>query len=79
MAFTGTHVYIAHHVILLQLNHFDLIVDREGWWFEHSAIVAGLIINRGCKNICRPWLSPFRGWGSLTMVFTAKFVFISAS
>ena len=27
--------YMAHHFILLQLNPFDLRVDREGWWFEH--------------------------------------------
>ena len=30
-------IYIlAHHFILLRLNPFDLRVDREGWWFEHS-------------------------------------------
>ena len=34
--FTGKSVYIAHRFILLWLNPFDLIVDREGWWFEHS-------------------------------------------
>ena len=28
--------YIAHHLILLQLYHFDLRVDREGWWFDYS-------------------------------------------
>ena len=27
---------MAHHLILLRLNPFDLSVDREGWWFEHS-------------------------------------------
>ena len=36
MAFTGKFVYMAHHFILLQLNPFDLTVDREGWWFEYS-------------------------------------------
>ena len=25
-----------HHFILLRLNPFDLRVDKEGWWFEHS-------------------------------------------
>ena len=29
-------VYMAHHFILLRLNPFDLRVDWEGWWFEHS-------------------------------------------
>ena len=29
-------MYIVHHFILLRLNPFDLSVDREGWWFEHS-------------------------------------------
>ena len=36
MALTGIFVYIAHHFILLQLNPFDLRIDWEGWWFEHS-------------------------------------------
>ena len=30
----------------------------------------------GAKNVSLPWLSPFRGWGSLTMAFTGKFVYI---
>ena len=33
---TGNFVDMAHHFILLPLNPFDLRVDREGWWFEHS-------------------------------------------
>ena len=36
MTFTGKHVDMAYHFILLQLNPFGLTVDREGWWFEHS-------------------------------------------
>ena len=36
MAFTGKFVYIAHIFVLLRLNLFNLSVDREGWWFEHS-------------------------------------------
>ena len=28
----------------------------------------------GAKNVSWPWLSRFRGWGSLTMAFTGKFV-----
>ena len=47
MAFTRK--FVAPHFILIRLNPFDLRVDREGWWFEHScAIVAGLIVTRGC-------------------------------
>ena len=30
----------------------------------------------GAKNVSWPWLSPLRGWGSLTMAFTGKFVYI---
>ena len=30
----------------------------------------------GAKNVSWPWLSPLRGWGGLTMVFTGKFVYI---
>ena len=32
----GKLVYMAHRFILLWFNPFDLRVDREGWWFEHS-------------------------------------------
>ena len=35
--FTRKFVYTTHDFILLGLNPFDLSVDREGWWFEHSA------------------------------------------
>ena len=28
------------------------------------------------KNVSWPWLSPLRGWGSLTMTSTCKFVYI---
>ena len=41
------------------------------------AITAGLLVSRGCKNVSWPWLSPLRGWGSLTMAFTGKFVYIT--
>ena len=30
----------------------------------------------GAKNVSWLWLSPLRGWGSLTMTFTGKFVYI---
>ena len=30
----------------------------------------------GAKNVFWPWLSPLRGWGSLTMALTGKFVCI---
>ena len=36
MACTGQFLYVAHHFILLRLNPFDLRVDREGQWIEHS-------------------------------------------
>ena len=49
MGLTGKFLYMANHFILLWLNHFDLGVDSNGWWFEHSfVIVAGLFVSRGC-------------------------------
>ena len=30
----------------------------------------------GAKNVSWPWLSPLRGWGSLTMSLTGKFVYL---
>ena len=29
------------------------------------------------KNVFWSWLSPLRGWGSLTMTFTGKFVYMA--
>ena len=47
--FTGKFVYMAHHFMFLRHNPFDLRVDRDGWWFEHSCvIVAGLVVSRVC-------------------------------
>ena len=31
------------------------------------------------KNVSWPWLSPLRGWGSLTVAFTGKFEYILAT
>ena len=51
MAFTAKFVYMAHHFILEWLNPFDLKVDGEGWWFEHSCvIVVGVLVRRGCEK-----------------------------
>ena len=35
-----------------------------------------IYIAEGAKNVSWPWLSPLRGWGSLTMTSTGKFVYI---
>ena len=31
---------------------------------------------KGANSISWPWLSPPPGWGSLTMAFTGKFMYI---
>ena len=36
MALNGKLVYMAYHFILLRLNLFELLVDRDGWEFEKS-------------------------------------------
>ena len=66
-----------HRYILLRLNPFGLSVDREGWWFEHSMSQLRVCLSaEGAKNVSQPWLSPLRGWGSLNMTSTGKFVYI---
>ena len=35
-ALTAKFVYIAHHFILVRINHFRVRLDRMGWWFGHS-------------------------------------------
>ena len=77
MLLTGKVVYMAHHFILLSLNLFELGVDREGWWFEHSCVIAmGFFSAEGAKNLPGPWLSLFQRWGSQTMPLRAKFIYI---
>ena len=74
MRSTGKFVYMAHHFILLRINPFGLRVDR---WFEHSMSQLQVCLSaEGAKNVSRPWLSPLRGWGSLTITSTGKFVYI---
>ena len=78
MTFTGKFVYIAHHFILLRLNLFYLTVDRERWWFEHSLPQLLVCFSaEGAKNVSWFWLSPLGGWGSPTMKFTGKFVYMA--
>ena len=69
--------YMAHHFIMLWLNPLGLWVDREEWWFNHSVSQLRVCLSaENVKNISWPWLSPLRGWGSLTLAFTGKFVYI---
>ena len=58
---------MARHFILLRLNLFG--VDMEGLRVCLSA--------EGTKNVSWPWLSSHRGWGSLTLAFTGKFVYMA--
>ena len=68
---------MAHHFVLLWLNSFGLRVAGEGWWFEHSMSWLQVCLSaEGAKNVSWPWLSLLRGWGSLTMTSTGKFVYI---
>ena len=54
---------------------FFLKFDKDGWWFEHFVSQLRVCLSaEGAKNVSWPWLSPLQGWGSLTMVFTGKFV-----
>ena len=66
---------MAHQFILLLLIPFALRVDSGGWWFEHSMSKLRISLSAdGAKNDSWSWLSPLRGWGSVTMNSTGKFV-----
>ena len=78
MTSTCKFVSMAHRFILLWLNAFSLGVDREGWWFERSVSQLRLCLSReGARNVSWAWLSRLRGWGSLTMTSTGKFVYMA--
>ena len=69
-------LYMANHFNLLRLNPFRLRIDSEGWWFERSLSYLRVCLSaEDAKNVSWPWLSPIRGWGSLTMTSIAKFVY----
>ena len=78
MAFTDKFVYMVHHFILLQLNPFNLGIDRQEWWFENSVsqLRVGLSAE-SAKDVSWPWLSPLKRWVNLTMAFTGKFVYMA--
>ena len=62
-AYIYIYIYImAHHFILLRLNPFDLRVDTEGWWFEHSVSWLPVCLPaEGAKIVSWPCLSSLRG------------------
>ena len=66
---------MVHHFILLQLNPFDLRADKEELCLEQSVSSLQVCLSaEGTKTVSWPKLSPLRGWGSLTILFDAKFV-----
>ena len=78
MTSTGKFLYMAHYFILLRLNPFGVRVDSEGWCFEHSMSQWRVCFQaEGAKNVSWLWLSPPRGWGSLNMTYTGKFLYFA--
>ena len=76
MALNRKLVYMAYHFILLRLNLFDLQVDREGWEFEHSVSYWQVCLSAdGAKTLPGPGYLRSNDKGSLTMIFTGKFVY----
>ena len=77
MEFVGKFVYIAYQFILLRLSPFGLRADMVGRCFEHAVPQLRIFFSsESAKNVFWLWLSPLRGWASLTMAFTCKFVYI---
>ena len=72
------YIYIYIYIyVYVYVNPFDYRFDSEEWWFEHSMSQSWVCLSaEGAKNVLWPWLSPLRGWHSLTMTFTGKFVYI---
>ena len=78
MTFTGKFVHMTYHCILLRHNLFGLRDEREEWWFYHSmSWLQVCLLAEGAKDLCWHWLSPLRGWGSLTVTLTGKFVYMA--
>ena len=68
---------MAHHFILLRLNPVTLgLIGMDSGLSTlcHSSGFACCLSAGGAKNVSWHWLSPLRGWGSLAMSLTGKFV-----
>ena len=71
-------VYMAHHSTFLRFKPFSLRFDGDGCWFEPSMSQLRVWLSaQGAKNVSWLWLSPLRGWGSLDMESTGKFVYMT--
>ena len=49
---------------------------RKPLKYSRDIMWSANIYIEGAKNVSWPWLSPLRGWGSPTMTYTGKFVYI---
>ena len=75
--YIGKFVYMSYHFILPRLNPFDLRVDREGWWFEHSLSYLRVFLSaESAEIVCWLRLYLLQRLGSLTMALTCKFVYM---
>ena len=55
-----------------------VLIGRKGGWLEHPVSWLRLSLSaENADNVSCPCLSPLQGWGSLTMAFTGKFVYIA--
>ena len=51
-----------------------VVGDWDKWWLEQSVSKLQVCLSaEGAKSVSWPWLSPLRGWVSLTMTFLDKF------
>ena len=79
---THTHTYISISIyIYIDIDIYLYIyihIYREGWRFEHSMSQLQVCLSAdGAKNVSWTRISLVRGWCSLTMAFTSKFVYMT--
>ena len=77
MASTGKFGYIAHHFILLHSISLTLVLIGRNKGLSTLCYSCCFDFSRGCRKYSWPWLSLLRRWGSLTMAFTCKFLYIA--
>ena len=78
MTSTDKFLCMVHHFIFLRLSLSGLRLDSDGWWLEHSMSELRVYLSaEGAKNVSWHWLSPLRGWGSLTVTPTDIFIYMA--
>ena len=72
-----TYIYIYIHTYIHNIYIYIMYLCMYVYIYIYIASYLRVCLStESAKNVSWPWLSPLRGWGSVTMAFTCKFIYI---